>query len=244
MRKLPPPLRAALVVAVLALGAFAAYRLLVSPERERADAISRQIDDVRGQIEEAQGGSSAPGAPSVRIADLFRLSRAMPDRPDIPNVLLQLSQIANETGITFQSITPHDPEPLSGYERIPIDLVFQGHFYDLSDFLYRLRSLVGVHDGRLNADGRLFAVQSVMFEEGDLKFPQVRAKLTVDAYQFDDTTAAPATSSPSSSPPSSLAAPAAPATPTPAESASAAPPTDGGAQPVPAAPAGASGAGA
>ena len=44
----------------------------------------------------------------IRVADLFKLSRAMPDRTDIPSVLLQLSEISAETGVSFQSITPHD----------------------------------------------------------------------------------------------------------------------------------------
>src|SRR4029079_15228664 len=72
------------------------------------------------------------------------------------------------------------------FQQIGIDLVFEGHFYDLSDFLYRLRNLVGVHRGVLDSTGRLFAVNSIAFDEGELQFPQVKATLTVSAYVYGD----------------------------------------------------------
>ena len=98
----------------------------------------------------------------------------------------RLSAIAAETGVSFQSITPHDAVALGDYQQIGIDLVFEGHFYDLSDFLYRLRNLVSVHQGVLTSTGRLFSVDSVAFDEGELQFPQVKASLTVSAYVYGD----------------------------------------------------------
>jgi Tfp pilus assembly protein PilO len=165
--------------------------MVVAPKRHEASSLSQQIDDTRTQITVRQGANSAPQGNPIRVADLFELSRAMPDHPDIPSVLLQLSAISAETGVTFQSITPHDPTPVGNYESIGIDLVFQGHFYDLSDFLYRLRNLVGVHQGVLNATGRLFTVDSINFAQGTLDFPNVKATLTVTAYVFGDGTADP-----------------------------------------------------
>jgi hypothetical protein len=216
----PPGVKALLLVVAILIVSIAGYFVLIGPKRSEASRLSKQIDDTRAQIAVAQGGGPGSNAPQIRIADLFRLSRAMPDRPDIPNVLLQLSQIAAETGVNFQSITPHDPELVGAYERVPIDLVFQGHFYDLSDFLYRLRNLVGVHNGVLSATGRLFAVNAVVFDEGELQFPEVKATLTVDAYVFGDGTV--------QSPPPTATQQASPATPS-------APATEGS-QPIPAQP--------
>ena len=95
----------------------------------------------------------------------------MPNRIDMANVLLQLSEVATETGVNFQSITPHDPVSLGSYQRVGIDLIFEGHFYDLSDFLFRLRNLVGVYDGKLAATGRLFSVDAISFDEGEPPVP-------------------------------------------------------------------------
>jgi len=43
-----------------------------------------------------------------------------------------------------------------------------------------------VHQGVLDSTGRLFSVDSIAFDEGELKFPQVKAALTVSAYVYGD----------------------------------------------------------
>jgi hypothetical protein len=67
---------------------------------------------------------------------------------------------------------------------LPISVTFNGNFYNLADFLYRLRSLVTVHAGRLDATGRLFAVDTLTFNESPLKFPQIQASLVIDAFVY------------------------------------------------------------
>jgi hypothetical protein len=67
---------------------------------------------------------------------------------------------------------------------LPISVTFQGNFYNLADFLYRLRSLVSVHAGRLDATGRLFSVDTLTFNESTLKFPQIQATLSIDAFVY------------------------------------------------------------
>jgi hypothetical protein len=225
MSKLPTPAKLGLLGAAVLLALVAGWFVAIAPKRSEAAKLTRQIDETRAQIASLRAGPSRAQTPAIRIADLFTLSRAMPNRVDIPGVLLQLSRVAGETGVMFQSITPHDPVQLGSYQRISVDLVFQGRFYDLSDFLYRLRNLVGVHAGVLSAAGRLFSVDSLGFDEG-VAFPQVKAKLSVSAYVFGDGTAAPV--------------------PTGVASADATPTTSAieNSQPIPAAPPGANAAGA
>ena len=232
MTKLPSAVKAGVLVAALVAALVAGWFGLIAPKRSEVSRLNAEIDATHAQIAAAQAGTG-PHVQAIRVADLFKLSRAMPDRADIPNVLLELSEISAETGVSFQSITPHDPISLGSYQQIRIDLVFEGHFYDLSDFLYRLRNLVGVHQGVLDATGRLFSVDSVSFDEGTLQFPQVKATLTVSAYVFGDGTL---TMAPTVPPASSTAAPA---TTTPAT-----PATQDDSQPIPAAPPGATAAGA
>jgi hypothetical protein len=226
MSKLPTPAKIGLLVACLLLALVAGWFLLISPKRSDVKSLKQEINDTREQISAAHG-IRTPTQPAIRVADLFKLSRAMPNTADIPGVLLQISHVAQETGVTFQAITPHDPASLGAYQQIPIDLTFQGRFYDLSDFLYRLRNLVDVHEGVLNATGRLFSVDSITLNQGELNFPQVKATLTVSAYVFGDGTAPPV--------PSGLA---------PAGSVAQTTPAVTGTQPIPPVPAGATAAGA
>jgi len=227
MSKLPTPAKLGLIAAAVLLALVAGWFLVINPKRSDAKTLKQQIADTRDQIAAAHGVRT-PSQPAIRVADLFKLSRAMPNTADIPGVLLQISRVAEETGVTFQSITPHDPTNLGAYQEIDIDLTFQGRFYDLSDFLYRLRNLVDVHEGTLNATGRLYSVKSITLNQGEQNFPQVRAQLTVSAFVYGDGSAPPV--------PSGLAPDSSSATPTT--------PAIANSQPIPPAPEGATAAGA
>jgi hypothetical protein len=192
MKKLSTPAKLGLLGACVLLALVAGWFLVVSPKRSAAKKLQAQIGEVQTQIDDREAALDHPQAPAqstIRVADLFELSRAIPDRADVPGVLLQLSRVAEETGVAFDSITPHDPIPQGAYLQMDFDLSFEGRFYDLSDFLYRLRNLVGVRKGVLDATGRLFTVGSISFDQGSAQFPQVKATLTVSAYVFGDGTA-------------------------------------------------------
>jgi len=226
MSKLPTPAKLGLLAAAVLLALVVGWFLVISPKRSDVSTLKRQIDDTRDQISAAHGVRT-PSQPAIRVADLFKLSRAMPNTADIPGVLLQISRVADETGVSFQAITPHDPTSLGAYQEIDIDLTFQGRFYDLSDFLFRLRNLVDVHEGVLNATGRVFSVKSITLNQGEQSFPQVKAALTVSAFVYGDGTAPPV--------PSGLA---------PDSGATSTSPAIANSQPIPPAPEGATAAGA
>jgi len=185
---------ALVVVGVLVLGA-AAYFGLVRPRKAEAARLGKEIDATQAQIDDYTAKSlAAKGRPKIRSADLFRLAKAMPSQADMSGVLLQLNQIAADTGITFQSIAPQNSVPITGYQAVPIQLTFEGNFYSLVDFLFRLRNLVDVEHGQLNATGRLFAIDTLSFDEAQAGFPQISATLVVDAFVYG--TATPATATP------------------------------------------------
>jgi Tfp pilus assembly protein PilO len=171
----------ALCLLILMMG----YLLVVSPQRSRSGELEGQIESTRGQISERRAASRNTETP-IRFAELFALAKAMPDEDDVPGVLLELSRMADETGMSIKSVTPGLRESASdGYSRLPLDIVVEGDFYDLSDFLYRLRTLVTVRDGRLDAGGRLFTVDAVALTEGTENFPQLQATLTLSAFAYD-----------------------------------------------------------
>jgi hypothetical protein len=132
---------------------------------------------------------------------MYRLARAMPDRQDMPGIILTLSEVAAESGIQFSLIEPDNSPPVTtgSYSAYRIHLQFSGDFYGLSDFLYRLRSLVVVRDGQLVATGRLFNVDQLAFSVDGHAFPQIFADLFVDAYVYNQ---APAAAAPTTTVPS------------------------------------------
>jgi hypothetical protein len=193
-QRLPLPAQITLVVVgVLVLGVIA-YFGLISPKKAEAGRLQKEIDATQAQIDDYTAKSvAAKGRPKIRSADLFRLAKAMPSQADMSGVLLQLNQTAADTGITFRSIAPRNSVPISGYQAVPIQLEFEGNFYSLVDFLFRVRNLVDVEHGRLNATGRLFAIDTLSFNEAQEGFPQITATLVVDAFVYGTQTPATAT---------------------------------------------------
>jgi Tfp pilus assembly protein PilO len=188
----------AVVVGLLAYG-LVGYFLLISPQRGKAADLKRETAATQEQIDQYRAlAAQARATPPIRVAELFRLTKAMPDAVDMAGVLLELSRVARDSGIEFDSITPQGPAPLTGYSSVPISLEFDGNYYELSDFLFRLRSLVRVQSGRLDAQGRLFVVDSISFSESPRSFPQIKASLSVHAFVYGDASAAaaPATTTP------------------------------------------------
>jgi hypothetical protein len=185
------------VIALIAFGfllmAAGGYFLVLGPQRSKAADVDKQIADTNSAIDAARALTvEAKKGAQIRVADLYRLTKAMPDQTDMAGIILELNQVAEDSGITFENISPSTTAtPISGYLAIPITVEFQGNFYDLSDFLYRLRNLVDVRRGTLDATGRLFAIDEVDFAEAPPPpgFPQIRAHLVIDAFVYGTGTA-------------------------------------------------------
>jgi Tfp pilus assembly protein PilO len=190
MRAKPSPVAVIGVVVGLLVYALAGYFLLVSPQRGKAAKLKKETVATQQQIDQYRAlAAQARATPPIRVAELFRLTKAMPDSVDMAGLILELSRVARDTGIQFDSITPQGAAAVTGYSNIPITLEFDGNYYELADFLFRLRNLVRVEGGQLDALGRLFVVDSISFSESTHSFPEIKASLTVHAFAYGDVSA-------------------------------------------------------
>ena len=209
----------AAVAFLLLLVGYSGYSMVVAPQGVQAAKLQKQADAVQFDIYKRQAEiKKGLHPPTIETADLFRLARAMPDRTDMPGIILTLSDLARSAGIKFDLIEPVNggAAPSGSYETDRIHLLFNGDFYGLSDFLYRLRSLVAVHDGKLDASGRLFNVDTVTFNVLSDSFPKISAELFVNAYVYGST-APPAPAAPTTTNPDGTTS-TSPTTTTPASS--------------------------
>jgi Tfp pilus assembly protein PilO len=168
--------------------------LLVGPQRSTAASIKRAAAAAEAQAAQASAELSAsttpvtqPKQPEIKTAYLYKLSKAMPMTTDMPNLLLELNQVVQQSGVQLSSISPSPPDA-TGTSSITLSV--NGDFYSLTDLLYRLRSLVSVHDGALDVSGRLFSVQSVGLTPSGAG-RDLTASIQLNAYTFGATTAAP-----------------------------------------------------
>lgn len=189
---LSPRAQVALVAGGLLLVALIGYFAVISPKRADAAQLKQQTAAVQAQIDQNRSTAFTKALPAVRAASIFSLSKAMPTQPETPNVILQLNQLAVDSGISFDTITPQGagssttpvgttttPDPFAAE---PIQVQFTGSFYGLLAFLQRVRNLVRIENGHLNAVGRLFDVSDIAFAPGPKGFPQIQATLTLNAF--------------------------------------------------------------
>jgi Tfp pilus assembly protein PilO len=171
-------------VAIL-LAAAVAYMVVIRPKRAESGRLDEQIAEMQMKVSAAQLASRPQQqATTIKVADVFEVSKAMPDTDDMPGIILDLNSVAEATGIRFLSIQPSAPTPKTGYSAIGITLTFEGNYFDLTDFLFRLRNLVTVRDGHLSSAGRLFTLDTMSMKEGKDGFPSINAGLTVSAYVY------------------------------------------------------------
>lgn len=173
-------------IALVIVVAVAAYFFLVRPKRAEAGRLADQIGLLEADVAAAKLAAQ-PDAPKekINVADLFELTKAMPDRTDMPGIILELDSIAEAVGIEFVQISPELAVAREGYRILPIRFVFEGNYFGLSDFLFRVRNLVAVRNGRLYASGRFFTLDFLRMVEGPDSFPEIEAELVLSAYVYD-----------------------------------------------------------
>jgi Tfp pilus assembly protein PilO len=172
----------ALVCSGLALVIVVGWFAVVAPKRSTASDLKEQTAAVQAQIDQNRSSAFSRALPAVRAASVFSLAKAMPNQVAMPDVILELNQLATDAGISFDEITPQAPAADTAFDVEPINMQFTGNFYNLSDFLLRMRNLVRVENGKLLAHGRMFAVSDLQFEEAQQHFPIVTASMTVNAF--------------------------------------------------------------
>jgi Tfp pilus assembly protein PilO len=190
----------AVIAPALLIVAAVAFFLLVKPNMDESSKLDEEIAEFQSKVDVARAAQQrAAAGEAIKVADLFRLTKAMPDTTDISSVILELNAVATATGVDFISIAPQAPVAREGgFLASPIKLTFEGSYYDLTDFLFRLRNLVIVRDGELESAGRLFTLDALDLHEGSVGFPQVQAAITVSAYSYAP---APAAAAPGATPP-------------------------------------------
>ena len=192
-KKLPKSTAIALIVGgdlvLLLLGWF----MLVSPQRATARSTATAVQAAQVQIEQARAPVvqptpvTQPEQPEIRTAYLYKLSKAMPTTTDMPNLLLELTQVVRSAGVDLLQISPTPTDATTGATAITLSV--SGDFYSVTDLLYRLRSLVAVHNGVLDVSGRLFSITSVsLTPSGTGK--TLNGSVVLNAYTFGAAAAA------------------------------------------------------
>ncbi len=136
-----------LVIVLLIVGF---YFLLLGPLLGRLDEADQLRQDREAQLaqleqEVAELEEVRRNSPEIQ-RQLLELSKRIPTQPEIPTLVLQIEEIANDPPlqVTQLSIEPGTPTPPPGggdYSVVPITMRFEGTYEEMQDFLLRTRNL-------------------------------------------------------------------------------------------------------
>jgi len=156
---------AAVNLLIIVVGWFA----LISPQRHDASSAAAQEQVVLNELSALTGPSHVSHTqPAIHTSDLYALDTALPSQVDQTDLLFELDQLAKAADVKILGITPQAAQAATtNYTVQPINLSLSGTYFDLTRFLHNLRVLVSEHQGRLIANGPLFAVTSVALTPGE-----------------------------------------------------------------------------
>lgn len=166
-----------------------AWMLLLSPLRADIASVSDRIATEQTRLATAQAklaqAEMTRAEGKINQARLLELAKMVPFSSEVPSLLLQIQDLADQAGIDFMSITPGARTQLDGYQVLPLSLEFTGTFFDLSDFVWRAEQLVA-------GPGRLLALKQLDLDLGggsssgseflDTTSPVLRVNMTIYAF--------------------------------------------------------------
>jgi len=176
-----------IIAAVIALVVVVAwYFVLLSPVRQKISTLDSQTQSEQLQKQTAEQTlhrleQYKKTAPQSR-ADLVRLSKMLPQNMGIPSLIVELTATTKASGMDLVSITPSDPTAGTPFSVQPLNLVVNGRYFDLEDFLYRLEDYAEYRIESFLVTGRLLQVAGLQVAEGPGGLPQLSVTITIDAY--------------------------------------------------------------
>jgi Tfp pilus assembly protein PilO len=145
--------RAPLLVAVAAVVlAVAMWFLLFAPEREEQGLLREEITGLAGRqnalrLQIARLEEIKANELDVR-ADIARLEQYIPDGAAQPSAIRQLQLVADASGVDITSVSfaqpvavpgaPPPPVPDTVLASVPVSIVIEGGYFQLTDFLRRV----------------------------------------------------------------------------------------------------------
>jgi hypothetical protein len=102
----------------------------------------------------------------------------------------------SQTSTTPSSTTPSSTTPSStdaatgatsaaapaGLETVPLELEFEGDFFNLADFFHEVKRFVSATHDNVLVSGRLITVEGIRWSSDETLFPKIRAEITATIY--------------------------------------------------------------
>lgn len=205
-------IRFVLVALALVVIVALCWFMLLSPIRGDVTATNALIEAEQTKLAAAQAklaqAETTRQEGKKNQARLLELAKMVPDSEEIPSLLLQIQDLADQSGIEFISITPGEPVQAGAFQILPLQLEFSGTYFDLSDFVYRAEQMAA-------GPGRLLAVKALALRlvsedttesgSGTSQSPVLGVSMTLYAFETAASVNTTPTTTPEATPPATSA---------------------------------------
>lgn len=138
------------LVGLLAILGLAFYFLIYSGRAEDITRLRQSLARVRGEVSRTRTVARQLPVLEKRLASntqqLRLVSRFLPDTEEIPELLIQVSDMGRSAGLDFLLFQPEKEEPRTFYAAVPVKLQISGTFSQIMTFFRGLSELPRVVD--------------------------------------------------------------------------------------------------
>jgi Tfp pilus assembly protein PilO len=126
---------AAIIVVVLLIVPMFGTMAQLEADRRTAEQQKQQAQSLLGQLEQAKGRAASTQA------ELLRIGTQLPDSPQLPTLIIELQDMANQSGVMLGTLSPGQPAPVAAKNVTEILVTMDNTnatWADLLDFMRRL----------------------------------------------------------------------------------------------------------
>lgn len=131
---------ALLIIGISSLSILCAFWMLVlQPRLTSIQTLQQQYEQERQKVRIVEQFIAAHPSPDVYLRDLDtelqKNNLALPDSPDVGQIILQLEELSHKNGVVLQSLKPAAITPKDTYREIPLEVKIHGGFPQIMQFI-------------------------------------------------------------------------------------------------------------
>lgn len=161
--KLPKPKKILILAGIIGIFAFLYFYLFYFPQYTKYAGLQAKVQKLTSDLEEEK--KVATTLPKFKkeaqeLEQLFNTAlKELPDKKEIPSLLMNISQMAQESGLQITLFQPQKENVMDFYEEIPVKIKLSGGYHELAMFFDKVANLsriVNIKDlaiSEANVDG-------------------------------------------------------------------------------------------
>lgn len=141
----PLPFQAAALAIVFALILFGSWKFDISDQTGNLAQAEQKEQDLKHTFETKQQKAANLNALKEQMKEMQQsfgdMLRQLPNKTEIAGLIVDISQTGLAAGLQFDMFKPEKEQPTEYYAELPIDIVVNGTYHQLGEFISGIASL-------------------------------------------------------------------------------------------------------